>query len=145
MAEYSTWNRAISQDENITEEEALAIIKKADLLTGHFGYMGYEFDMVLYSQDGEDEPCIAAVRYKGEWLEISTQQHEHISHELSEHNYEEYTHGGARQGSGRPNLPDEDLKKARSIKFSDTEWNHLKQEAKRQNITASEYIRSKVL
>lgn len=54
-------------------------------------------------------------------------------------------HGGYRPRSGRPNLPDEDLKKARSIKFSDTEWNHLKQEAKRQNITASEYIRSKVL
>lgn len=53
-------------------------------------------------------------------------------------------HGGKRQGSGRPSAGD-DLKKPRSIKFSDAEWDWLKQEASRQGITISEYIRSKVL
>lgn len=54
-------------------------------------------------------------------------------------------HGGKREGSGRPALPDEDKKRPRSIKFSDAEWDWLKQEASRQGVSASEYIRSRVL
>jgi hypothetical protein len=53
-------------------------------------------------------------------------------------------HGGKRLGSGRPAAGD-DLKKPRSIKFSDAEWDWVKQEARRHGLSASEYIRSKVL
>ncbi len=53
-------------------------------------------------------------------------------------------HGGKRSGAGRPTASDEELKKPRSIKFTDAEWDWIKQEASRQDMTASEYIRSKV-
>jgi hypothetical protein len=52
-------------------------------------------------------------------------------------------HGGNREGSGRPRSKNPRL--ARSIKFSDDEWNKLKSIAKANGITASEYIRNKLL
>ena len=53
--------------------------------------------------------------------------------------------GGCRPGSGRPSLPEEEVKKTRSIKFSDTEWEALKDTAAEQGVSVSEYIRGKVL
>lgn len=51
-------------------------------------------------------------------------------------------HGGKRINSGRK--VSEDPRKTRSIKFTDAEWDHIKKEAFREEITASEYIRNKI-
>lgn len=56
-----------------------------------------------------------------------------------------YTHGGARPGSGRPALPEEKVKKARSIKFSDVEWETIKEKADMAGLSVSEYVRNKAL
>lgn len=52
-------------------------------------------------------------------------------------------HGGSRPGSGRPAV--EDKKIARSIKFSDPEWETVKEKASSEGVSASEYVRNKVL
>lgn len=53
------------------------------------------------------------------------------------------TRGGKRPGSGRK--APEGLKKNRSVKFTDTEWELIKQKAKAENITASDYIRKAMI
>lgn len=52
--------------------------------------------------------------------------------------------GGKRPGSGRPSAGD-NLKKPRSIKFSDSEWEEVKNKAEVERISASEYVRKMVL
>lgn len=51
--------------------------------------------------------------------------------------------GGKRQGAGRPSLGE--IKKNRSIKYTDTEWARVNEKAKAENITASDYVRKKTL
>lgn len=52
-------------------------------------------------------------------------------------------HGGERKGAGRK--PVQDPKIARSIKFSDTEWDTVKEKASAEGVSASEYVRKKSL
>ncbi len=54
-------------------------------------------------------------------------------------------HGGSRPGAGRPPLPEDEVRKARSVKFSDTEWEQVKEKAKASGMNISEYIRSNTL
>ena len=49
--------------------------------------------------------------------------------------------GGARRGSGRRALPKDELKKIRTIKMSDKEWEKIGELAEQKGITKSEYIR----
>lgn len=53
------------------------------------------------------------------------------------------TKGGKRQGAGRPAL--EHTKKNRSIKFTDGEWETVKEKAKEENLTTSDYVRKQTL
>jgi len=46
---------------------------------------------------------------------------------------------------GRPTLPLEEKRKARSIKMSDLEWQEIQTRAARANMNVSQYIRSKLL
>lgn len=52
-------------------------------------------------------------------------------------------HGGYRENSGRK--PSPDPRKARSIKFTDAEWETLKQKADSLGKTISDYIRDRSL
>lgn len=52
-------------------------------------------------------------------------------------------HGGRRENSGRK--PSPDPRKARSIKFTDAEWETLKQKADSLGKTISDYIRDRSL
>lgn len=52
-------------------------------------------------------------------------------------------HGGARPGAGRP--PVEELRKARTFKATDGEWEQIRQKAEQEGVSASEYIRQKAL
>ena len=54
-------------------------------------------------------------------------------------------HGGYRPGSGRPPLPDSEVRKGRLIKLTDVEWEFIKEKAAAENLSASEYVRRKVL
>ena len=49
--------------------------------------------------------------------------------------------GGARRGSGRPALPKDEVKKIRTVKMPDNEWNKLGELAEKKRKTKSEYIR----
>ena len=49
--------------------------------------------------------------------------------------------GGARRGSGRPSLPKDEVKKIRTVKMSDKEWEKLGELAGEKGKTKSEYIR----
>ena len=49
--------------------------------------------------------------------------------------------GGARRGSGRRALPKDELKKIRTIKMSDNEWEKIGELAEQKGKTKSEYIR----
>ena len=51
------------------------------------------------------------------------------------------TWGGKRAGAGKPALPEDEVKKIRSIKMSDNEWHKLGELAENKGITKSEYIR----
>ena len=53
--------------------------------------------------------------------------------------------GGFREGAGRPAKPADEKYKAHNIKFTDSEWKEIQQLAKENNLSASEYIRRKVL
>lgn len=48
-------------------------------------------------------------------------------------------------GPGRPALPRGDKRSPRSIKMSDDEWEKIKDLAKREGLSASEYVRIKAL
>jgi hypothetical protein len=54
-------------------------------------------------------------------------------------------HGGTRPGAGRPSLPEDEVRKARSVKFSDAEWEQVKKKAQTSKMNISEYIRNNVL
>ena len=56
-----------------------------------------------------------------------------------------YTHGGYRPGAGRPALPEEHIRKARSIKFTDAEWETIKAKADMVGLSMSEYVRNRAL
>ena len=49
--------------------------------------------------------------------------------------------GGARRGSGRPPLPKDEVKKIRTVKMSDKEWQKIGELAEQKGKTKSEYIR----
>lgn len=51
------------------------------------------------------------------------------------------TWGGRRAGAGRPALPEDEVKKIRTIKMSDKEWEKIGELAGKKGITKSEYIR----
>lgn len=53
--------------------------------------------------------------------------------------------GGTRPGAGRPSLPEDEVRKARSVKFSDAEWEMVKEKAQASGMNISEYIRSNTL
>lgn len=53
------------------------------------------------------------------------------------------THGGPRPGAGRPSVNNKRI--SRSIKFSNDEWDTVKQKANAAGVTASEYVRKKSL
>ncbi len=53
------------------------------------------------------------------------------------------TWGGRRSGAGRPQA--EEPRKSRSMKFTDEEWNRVKAAASREGVSASEYVRRRVL
>lgn len=54
-------------------------------------------------------------------------------------------HGGYRPNSGRPALPKVEVKKTRSIKFSDREWGLIREFAEKKGVSISEYVRQKAL
>src|SRR5690606_24842981 len=54
-------------------------------------------------------------------------------------------HGGSRPGAGRPPLPEGEVRKARSVKFSDAEWEAVKEMATMAGISTSEFIRMRAL
>ncbi len=144
MAEYAIYDRLANEETEITEEEALAIVKDADLCSGPFGCMGYHINQYLCSTEDEDDPIILAVCYEEDWLEIPTHQSEFMSSELSEHYYKKTTWGGAREGSGRK--PVEEPRKPRAFRLTDKEYatakeiiNLLKEG---ENMTPSKYYES---
>lgn len=51
--------------------------------------------------------------------------------------------GGKREGAGRPQI--EETRKNHSIKFTDPEWGLVKEKAKSENLTTSDYVRKKTL
>jgi len=53
------------------------------------------------------------------------------------------THGGLRSGSGRPLA--NDPRKSRHIKFTDSEWETIREAAAASNVTMSDYVRKKTL
>ncbi len=54
--------------------------------------------------------------------------------------------GGTREGAGRPaGSCKPDRKKNRTIKFTDSEWSQIKQAAKSHGLTATKYMRMKLL
>jgi hypothetical protein len=53
------------------------------------------------------------------------------------------THGGAREGAGRPSVGDK--RTSRSIKFSDAEWETARRKANAAGKTISDYVRMKAL
>lgn len=88
MTDYTIWDRYSSEEKEISEQEALAIVKAADLYTGPYGGMGSKIDQVLYTEDEGSEPVVLAVHHAGEWLAIPESQNAFISHELSQNSYE---------------------------------------------------------
>lgn len=58
-----------------------------------------------------------------------------------EENLNKNTWGGRRLGSGRPALPKDEVKKIRTIKMSDKEWQKIGELAEKKGMTKSEYIR----
>ena len=56
-----------------------------------------------------------------------------------------YAHGGHRPGAGRPSLPDREVRKGRSIKFSDAEWGFIKEKAEKEGLSISEFVRNRSL
>lgn len=53
------------------------------------------------------------------------------------------SHGGARPGAGRPPLANP--RKIRAFKATDEEWQKIREKAREAGLTASEYIRKKIL
>ena len=51
------------------------------------------------------------------------------------------TWGGKRVGAGKPALPEDEVKKIRTVKMSDNEWHKLGVIAEKKGVTKSEYIR----
>ena len=51
------------------------------------------------------------------------------------------TWGGRRAGAGKPALPEDEVKKIRTIKMSDKEWGKIGELAGEKGKTKSEYIR----
>ena len=51
--------------------------------------------------------------------------------------------GGKREGAGRPEM--DDKKKPRSIKFSDAEWEEVREKAEAKGISISAYVRETAL
>ena len=52
---------------------------------------------------------------------------------------------GSRPGAGRPAVSDEEFRKPRSFKATDSEWEQIKAKAKKAGVPASEYIRTKTM
>lgn len=48
-------------------------------------------------------------------------------------------------GPGRPAMPDDEKRKPRSIKLSDAEWQEMKDLAKKEGLSITEYIRQKTI
>lgn len=48
-------------------------------------------------------------------------------------------------GPGRPTLPDREVRKPRSVKMSDAEWEEIREKADKLGLPISEYIRLKTL
>ena len=46
---------------------------------------------------------------------------------------------------GRPTLPDKEVRKPRSVKMSDAEWEEIREKADKLGLPISEYIRLKTL
>lgn len=53
--------------------------------------------------------------------------------------------GGPRLGSGRPPAPPEEKHHPRSFKCTDSEWQQIRDNAAKENLNVSEYIRRKTL
>lgn len=53
------------------------------------------------------------------------------------------THGGKRTGVGRP--PVDNLRRIRTIKATDEEWESIRKNAEKEGLSISEYIRKKSL
>ena len=49
--------------------------------------------------------------------------------------------GGARRGTGRHALPKDEVKKIRTVKMSDKEWQKIGELAEKKGMKKSEYIR----
>jgi len=92
MTEYTLYDRYANGGKEITEQEALAIVKAAPMHAGPHGGMGEKIDQVLYAQDADDEGNetirVLAVHYDGEWLVIPDNQSAYVSAELSFHGYD---------------------------------------------------------
>ena len=56
---------------------------------------------------------------------------------------ENFGHGGKREGSGRKKS--EDPRKSRHIKFTDSEWESIREASTAANMTMSDYVRKKTL
>jgi hypothetical protein len=85
---YTLHDRVGDSYEDLTEEQALAIVKEADLHTGPYGAMGSSIDHVVY-EEAEDEITVRAIRYDGRWFEVPRSQNPFISAELGNSSYEE--------------------------------------------------------
>jgi len=83
--EYTIYNRYDGESKELTEAEAIAITKAADLHTGPYGGMGSQIDMTLCRYDeANDTYVIEAVHHRGEWLAIPESQSAFMEHELGQ-------------------------------------------------------------
>ena len=85
---YSVHDHENDSYEELTEEQALAIVKEADVHTGPYGAMGSSIDRVVY-EEAEDEITVRAIRCDGRWFEVPRSQNPFISSELGNSSYEE--------------------------------------------------------
>lgn len=114
-----------------TADEILALLKRLDA-NGEFSGPAAEANEKRFKKLCRDALMI------GEFPSDTRKELEAIESTL-------YTHGGYRSGSGRPPLSDNEIRKPRSIKFSDEEWEEIKRRADAAGMSASEYIRAKTL
>lgn len=100
-------------------------------------YHGQGMDEVVYNSSYDDHRDLTEFVkdwFSGEQTKANTISYIHeVVNEMEE------------KGPGRPPLPHEEKRKARSIKISDKEWAEIQELASKENLSTSEYIRRKAL
>lgn len=80
---YTLYDRLDDTSVGISKEHAERVIKRAELYSGPYGAMGTDVDQVIYV--GE---TVAAIRHRGQWLDIPAHQAPFVAAELAERYYD---------------------------------------------------------